>query len=158
MKKRKNIREQSSRIFLKKNSKAQMNLSFGVIFSIILIIIFIAFAIFGIMKFISVKQFAQVEQFKRDLQTDIDTQRGEYGSSEVEYSLPKKISKVCFTEDEFENIYFVPEDFKGGLLQHVDFLKTIPKNSKELCINTNEGYINLFIKKNIGEILITLTK
>ncbi len=139
--------------------KAQMDLSFGTIFSIILIILFIAFAIFGINKFMGVQKLAQVEKFKSDLQTDINNMwKSTQGSQILEYSLPSKITKVCFIDDEFENIYFVPNDFRGGVLENIDFDKTIPGNINQLCINTNKGKISLTIKKNYGENLITITK
>lgn len=145
--------------YSKKNKSGQMNLSFGTIFSIILIIVFIAFAIFGIKTFLEAFQFGQSEKFKIDLQADIDTLcEGEYGSVKVEYSIPRKISRVCFVDDEFENIYLVPSDFGGGFLNHIDFSKTIPRNSNELCINTNKGIISFYIRKNIGENLITIAR
>jgi hypothetical protein len=146
---------------MKKRSgkNAQMNMSFGTIFSIILIVVFIAFAIFGIMKFIKTTQFAQVEKFKSDLQADINTMwQSTQGSQKLEYSLPKKITKVCFTDDEFENLYFAPDDFNGKLMNNIDFAKTIPKNSDELCINAIKGKITLFVQKNYGENLVTITK
>jgi hypothetical protein len=141
-------------------TKGQMQISFGTIFSIILIIAFIAFAIFGIGKLIGTMQYAKVESFKKDLQEAIDKQwQGEYGSVRVEYYLPKKITKVCFTEDEFENIYFLPlRSFDGGNLKHVDFSKTIPKNAEEVCANVYEGKLVLYLRKNSGENLITIVR
>ena len=146
-------KRQMAKIFLRKNfrginTRGQMNLSFGTIFSIILIIVFIAFAIFGILKFIGVQQLAQVEKFKSDLQTDIDNLwKSTQGAQKLEYTLPRKISKVCFINDEVENLYFVPGDFKGEIIKNVDFDKTIPRNTNQLCIISIKGKITLFIQK-----------
>ncbi len=148
-------------IYQKKNkNKGQMDFSFGTIFSIILIIAFIAFAIVGISKFMKTQHYAQVETFKRELQTDIDKVWRDTGEHKFEYSLPKKISEVCFREDDDENIYFFPAGtgFNGGKLNHVDFSKTIPAGSTSFCIKTADGEVNLYIKRNFGEQLVTITK
>jgi hypothetical protein len=140
--------------------RGQMQMSFGTIFAIILIIFFIAFAVFGIGKLMKTMQYAKVKSFQKELQEDIDARfYGEYGSERVEYFLPKKIEKVCFIEDEFENMYFLPlGEFNGGDLSHVDFSKTIPPNSEEICANVNEGKLVLYLRKNSGETLVTIVK
>jgi hypothetical protein len=140
--------------------RGQMQISFGTIFSIILIIVFIAFAIFGIGKLMNTMQYAKVKSFQKELQEDINTKfSGEYGSTRVEYYLPKKITKVCFTDDEFENIYFIPfGEFDGGELEHVDFSKTIPPNAEEICANVYEGKLVLYLRKNSGETLVTIVR
>lgn len=142
----------------KKN--AQMELSFGTIFSIILIIAFLAFAIFGIGKLMHVAQEAKVLTFKNNLQKAITSKLfGEYGSTRFEGYLPKKITKVCFRDDEFENVYFLPEGkFSGGVLEHLDFSKIIPSNAQEACINVVEGQVVFYLKKNSGETLVTIAR
>lgn len=138
--------------------RAQMQISFGTIFSIILIIVFIVFAVFGIGKLVNTMQYAKVKSFQKELQENIDSKfYGEYGAVRQEYYLPKKIVKVCFSDDSFENIYFMPfGEFDGGKLDHVDFSKTIPQNSEVLCVNVNEGKLVLYLRKNQGETLITI--
>jgi hypothetical protein len=56
-----------------KNSKkkAQMEISFGMIFSILLIVIFIAFAFFGIKKFLEVHNEILSKKFIDDVNADI---------------------------------------------------------------------------------------
>ncbi|GAH39661.1 unnamed protein product, partial [marine sediment metagenome] len=77
--------------------RGQLKLSFGMIFSIILIIIFIAFAFFAVKKFLNIGTSAQIGKFKNDLQSDIDRiWRGSQGSEEQEYFLPSKVKYVCF--------------------------------------------------------------
>ena len=82
-----------------------MKLSFGMIFSIILIVIFIAFAIYGVKRFLGMQDTVQVEKFKADLQNDIDKiWKANQGSQEREYFVPKKIYEVCFVDDEGGNL------------------------------------------------------
>jgi len=87
--------------FFTKNHKAQMELSFGMIFSIILIIIFIAFAVYGITKFLEISREAQIKNFLNNLQNDVDNMRSSSGEQIINrsYVLPKKITKVCFVND-----------------------------------------------------------
>ncbi len=145
----------------KRGVKGQTQISFGMIFSIILIILFIAFAVYGISKFLGVNKFAQVEKFKNEFQADINNMwKSTQGSGQVvEYFVPKKISQVCFVDGEFENMYFVPldSDYKGYLLKNVDIGKTL-KNSNKLCIATSKGKIYMTIKKAYNENLVTIAK
>jgi hypothetical protein len=149
---------------LKYYKKAQTQISFGVIFSIILIIVFIAFAIYGISKFLSVNKLAQIEKFKSDFQTDINKMwASTQGSQSMEYFIPNKIQQVCFADGEFENMYFVPvsSDYKGALLKNINIQETV-KNSKatpkQLCIESSKGKISMTIKKAYNENLVTITK
>jgi hypothetical protein len=144
--------------------RGQMQMSFGTIFSIILIIIFIAFAVYGVSKFLGVSNLAKVEKFKSDFQSDINTMwKSTQGSQELEYSVPNKIEQVCFTDGEFENMYFLPQnsDYEGYTLDNVDITKTIEdskSNPKKLCMDTEDGKISLTIKKAYNENLVTITE
>jgi hypothetical protein len=147
-----------------KNKRGQMQMSFGTIFSIILIIAFISFAVYGINKFLDVSKLAQVEKFKSDFQGDIDNMwKSTQGSQALEYNLPNKIKQVCFINDNYENMYFMPldSDYNGKLLKNVDITNTIKSSTttpKKLCITTSNGKISLTIKKAYDENLVTITK
>lgn len=151
----------------KRVKKAQMQISFGMIFSIILIIVFITFAVYGISKFLCLSKVAQVEKFKSDFQADIDKMYiSTQGSQDVDYSLPNKIKQVCFVNDNSQNMRFVSSNFNceistGGLLKNVDIANTVKSSSanpKELCISTSNGKISMTIKKAYNENLVTITK
>jgi hypothetical protein len=148
---------------------AQMQISFGVIFSIFLIIVFIAFAIYGIGKFLCLKNVAEVEKFKTDFQGDIDKMWKGSGNQEDTagpYYLPDKIKQVCFVNNEYENMQFVADNSNCGfskkdLLEHVDIPKTIASSKttpKKLCIDTVNGKISIGIKKAYNEDFVTITK
>jgi len=138
--------------------RAQMKLSFGMIFSIFLIIIFIAFAFYGIMKLLSFQEGVIIEQFKKNLQDDIDKMwKGSQGSQQVEYNLPEKIRSICFVDDEYENVVFNSDKIVGGAkIEHIDIEQTLG-NGNSLCIMNNEK-IRMTIKKDYGEALVTIEK
>ena len=145
------------------NKKGQNQISFGMIFSIILIIVFITFAIFGIKKFLETNSIIQVEKFKSDFQEDVnDMWKSTQGSDTFEYFLPNKIEQVCFHDGEFGNVYFMPEGkYDEDTLNNIDIAKTIassPSRPKKLCIDTEGGKISLTIKKAYNENLVTITR
>jgi hypothetical protein len=161
--------------------KGQVKMSFGMIFSIILIVVFIAFAIYAISKFLDIQGSVNVGQFKEYLQSDIDSMwKSTQGSQEAEYSLPKKISYVCFVDyssaktgskkdlyDEFkilysgdENLFFYPIGSGGGtdsmVIEHIDTGK-ITGSENPFCLNNSNGKISMTIKKGTSEALVTIT-
>lgn len=162
------------------NKKAQLKLSFGMIFSIILIIIFIAFAVYAVQKFIDVQNTVQIGKFASDFQNDIDKiWKGSQGLQKKEYSLPKKINFVCFADysssekgskrnfyDELklvyyenENLFFYPigsaKGIDGKEIRHIDLEKTTETNNP-LCFENLEGKVSFTIQKDFNEALVTI--
>ncbi|MEK6928854.1 MAG: hypothetical protein AABW65_02785 [Nanoarchaeota archaeon] len=77
--------------------KGQIQLSFGVIFSIIIVIATLAVAGYVLIKFVSIGKDATCKIFYSNLQSKIDNAWNEDVSSDVyTYELPKEIEKVCF--------------------------------------------------------------
>jgi len=131
--------------------RGQMKISFGMIVSVILIIVFISFAFFAIGKFLDLQRSVEVGQFTNNLQFDIDKIWKSQGAQEVEYRLPSKIEKVCFVDysslergedisiyDDLkkafygsENLIFYPvgsgEGLDSTIIQNID-LEIITKN------------------------------
>lgn len=140
-----------------KNKQAQMKISFGMIFSIILIIIFIAFAVWGIGKFLGWSQAGQLKQFSNNLQNDInDLWQGSGGSQEVEYIVSSKTSGICFIKDDYENMYIQIGDKKQfENIEHIDLEKTLRTDNK-LCIPTENGRIYMTLEKKYGDALVTI--
>ena len=161
------------------SKRGQMNLSFGMIFSIILIIVFISFAFFAIKKFISLSESVQIEKFANDLQNDIDKAwKGSQSSQTREYFLPSKIKYLCLIDyskksvgknsqfyDELRNVYletenlfFYPIGSAEGLnskeIKHIDLEKTTATQNP-LCFENKEN-IKIFLKKEYGEALVTI--
>jgi len=142
--------------FFSRKKKAQMKLSFGMIFSIFLIIIFIAFAFYAIMKFLDLQDSVKIAQFSENLQSDINkiwssTQH----SQKVSYVLPTKIKSVCFVNDEYENLIFNSDKFVGGnQIEHINITKITEEG--DFCIDNIDGKIKMIIEKNYGESLVTI--
>ena len=83
-----------------KNKKAEvLGMSFGMIFSIMLIIAFIGVAIYAISVFLNIKTCGQIGLFKEDLQKEINRAWGSDESSFIFSSiLPGKIEEACFID------------------------------------------------------------
>ena len=165
------------------NKRGQMKLSFGMIFSIILIIIFVSFAFFAIKKFLEIGDSAQVAKFADSVQKDIDRAwKGSQSSQEREYFLPSKIKFVCFANysdyplgavndqkkiyeelrkvfQEYENLFFYPAGASEGLnskqIKHIDLIKTTSDNNP-FCIENKEGKIKLTFEKLYRNTLVTI--
>jgi hypothetical protein len=148
------------------NKNGQTQISFGLIFSMILIIFFIAFAIYGISKFLCISKSAQVELFKNNLQVNINNMRESTQgfSNSSNYYLPIKIEQVCFYDGEFENMYFVPDKFSCDIstrymLENVNLAKTLDGSADgKLCIETSKGKLYITVKKDYNEDEVTITR
>lgn len=164
------------------NKRGQIKLSFGMIFSIILIIIFLGFAFFSVKKFIDISNSAQITQFKNNLQSDIDRiWNSPQANQEVSYSIPKSIQKICFLDIESresgrnsniysdlefysnnnQNLFFYPPesspDFESTKIEHIN-IEDITANENPFCISNDNGKINFILKKDFNEILVKIVR
>ena len=140
--------------------KAQMKLSFGMIFSILLIIIFIAFAFYAINKFLNLQKTVEIETFVENLQADVNKiWASSKGSQQESYSVPKRINSICFVKNEFGNLQFISEKdyFLPADIEHLDILKIIGVEN-QFCIPNVDGKITLTLKKDFGENSVTITR
>lgn len=167
---------------MRSQRKGQMNLSFGMIFSIILIVVFIVFAFYAIGKFLDIQKTAKTGQFVENLEADVDKMwKSSQGSQETEYSLSSSIDYVCFADFESsktglkqnfyddlrmvhfnnENLFFYPVGSAGGIdstkIDNID-LTEITKKENPYCIPNTAGKIKLTIKKDIDDALVTITR
>ena len=129
--------------------RGQLKLSFGMIFSIILIIVFIVFAFYAIKMILNLNKEAGVGKFVTDLQDDVDEKWVNKGSQGYEYSLSKDIEEVCF--DEQARIYFKPlgegGDFDYREIEHLDVIEGF-------CIENVDGKVNIRIKRDEGVLVV----
>jgi len=163
--------------------RGQMQLSFGMIFSIILIIVFIAFAFYVIKILIEGQEEATVLLFKEDLEEDIEKiWKGSGSITKPEgYKLTKKIEMVCFVDYsspekgenseiyrklkqvyyEYENMFFYPVGSGAGLdattIRHID-LEKMTESENPYCIENKDGRIILTIKKGYNEELVLVER
>lgn len=123
------------------------------IFGIILMIIFIAFAVYGVSKFLAMNKGVQVESFKKNLQTDVSNIHQLSGSDAYNYTLPNKVIRVCFKEDEYNsNMRIVYE--KSELTGNINYLNL----AQPICIPVINGKLQLILSKDFGEKLVTITE
>ena|SRR3989338_884383 len=164
------------------NKKGDMNLSFGMIFSIILIVIFISFAFYAIQKFLDIQNSAQVGKFSSDFQASVNSMwKGSEGSQSEQYFLPSKIKNVCFIDyesgkrgkyQEFygefnqvfygdENMFFQPvgsaQGFDSIYVRNIN-VEAITEENNPFCIGNTNGKVNIRLKKNFGEALVTVSE
>tara|TARA_Y100000310_G_scaffold323098_1_gene383025 strand:- start:672 stop:1169 length:498 start_codon:yes stop_codon:yes gene_type:complete len=163
-----------------KNKRGQMKISFGMIVSIILIIIFISFAFYATQKFLGISKSVQIGKFAEDLQNDVDKiWKSSQGSDENQYSLPSKIELVCFIDygsdaienqniyDELEiesygtkNLFFYPLEASEGTgsktIKNIN-LQEITQTKNPFCIENINGEISITVKKDFNEVLVTIT-
>lgn len=162
-----------------RTKKGQLQISFNMIFSIILIIAFIAVAIFAITKFLGVKDCSLIGMFKEDLKNEIDTAwKGQEKTNNFEGSLPFKIKEVCFIdfskpgrgnieyydavkkyENKGFNMFFWPyakicPDLSYFNIEHIDIDK-ITSSKNPYCIKSN-GKVKLKIEKGFNDLLVSI--
>lgn len=134
--------------------RGSIQLSFGMIFSIILIVVFIAVAIYIVLKFLGMQETIQIATFKKDFQEEVTAMWNSEGSQEVSYFLPKKISAVCFTDDEYENMFFESEKLSGGdLIEHLALSKL---SEDPYCVDVVDGKIDFILSKSDKETLVRI--
>jgi len=151
--------DSSFKIGVKPDKRGQMKLSFGMIFSIFLIIIFIAFAVYAITKFINLQKTIQIESFGNGLQEDVNNMwKSPRGSQPETYSLPNKIEAVCFTNNEFNNLMFRSSELidRKNII-HIDISK-ITTSEDPYCISNINGKVKLIISKDFREDLVTIIR
>lgn len=161
--------------------RGAMELSFGMIFSIILIIFFLAFAFFGIRTFLGIQDSAKTTKFLNDFQSDVEkVWKSSQSSQEKEYFLPKDKSEVCFADFDSsargskagiyselkradygrENLVFYPVIFgesESAEIRYVD-LATITENENPFCIQNIEGKVKIRLTKDFNDALVKIER
>jgi hypothetical protein len=143
----------------KRGKTAQLNLSFGMIFSVILIIVFLVAGFYAIKKFVELQQTIQIQNFLKNFQDDVDKMwKSAQGSQVVTYALPTKISSICFSDDEFWNLKFTSNEIiQGKMINNIDITSITAKESP-YCIMNVKGKVSLTIVKDFGETLVRVER
>jgi len=164
-----------------KDKKAQLKLSFGMIFSIILIIVFITVAFYGIRTFLNLQDTAQIATFTSDLNSDVDSVwKSTQSSQRQEYFVPSKVSHVCFIDfaipakgansffyDDLKRSYFGSENLvfypfgsteKGSAeIKNID-IEATTQSENPFCIQNVDGVVELTLVKNFSDALVTVKR
>ncbi len=157
--------------------RGQTKLSFGMIFSIILIVIFLAFGFYVIAKFLGFMDTTKVLSFQNDFQNDIDKAwKATQASTPVTYQIPSGMEYICIADlespaegewnnlyrelrgDPDDKVYFYPRDSADQSsveIRHIDLEKTL-ENNNPYCIKVSRGKASMILKKDIGDALVTI--
>jgi len=152
----------------------QIKMSFSMIFSIILIVVFLAFAFWVIPTFLNLSDSVIITQFIDDLQEDVDKLwKSNIGSQTVEYSLPQSVVYVCFADTNSEaqgankafhtafrrlvygdeNLFFYPvgsgEGHDALVIDHLSLEETL-QDHNPLCFPNQNGKVTMILKKEYG--------
>lgn len=166
-----------------KNKKADvMGLSFTTLFSIILIIIFIAVAFYAINAFLNSQKCAQIGMFVDDIKGEVDNAwGGSMTDSEFRGKLPSDIKYACIAdlsksmnskglegeigydisayEGSDVNLFFYPLKNACSLgqhkINHID-LEKITRERNPHCFLNEGGIVKMRIKKEFNEALVSI--
>ena len=140
--------------------RGQIKMSFGMVFSILLIIFFIAFAFIVIKNFISLQSSVSTKQFSDNLQTDVNVVwKSAQANQQKSYNMPSSVNQVCFTNDPTGDVIIYDNNGDanpGGNIENLNL--TAMTSNGDLCFNVVDGKINLVLKKDFGETLVTISK
>ncbi|MFA5019534.1 MAG: hypothetical protein WC533_00365 [Candidatus Pacearchaeota archaeon] len=159
--------------------RGQINLSFGMIFSIILIIAFMAVAFYAINMFLDLKDKTAKAQFVEDFEEKVlELHRSSIlGASYIfEESIPGNVEKVCFWDSSksttgsdkgivselkrvsnVHNFYFYPRNSALPSVE-IKYIDMDSFTSNPYCINVAEEKIKIFLEKKEGSSLISVSK
>ena len=165
-----------------KNRRGQgtFDMSFGMIFSILLIIFFVVIAFIAIKSFLDTKNCAQVGIFSDNLQKDIDkawnSQKSDF---EFKATLPSGLEYVCFAdltksnkgseidkkiytdmsiyEESNANMFLYPREKSCNMpyytIKHINLNQTT-ESRNPYCIAVKDGGINIKVSKDFNEALV----
>lgn len=164
-----------------RKAQQSIGMSFGIIFSILLIIFFLIIAFIAIKAFLGTKDCTQVGMFLDDLETEVtSTWSSQGGSITFKRSLPTKIDYVCFAnltqtskgqnKDVFRQIsyykgtgatlFFYPKNAACKLpykkIEHLD-MEAITKEHNPYCIPVERGVVKIKIERDFTDRLVRVS-
>jgi hypothetical protein len=161
---------------LKKRGQQTMGMPFGMIFSIILVVVFIVIAFIAIGSFLDIGKSAGVGLFYTELQEAVDNSwRGQSSETTFKINLPSEIKTICFSNlsseitgeieyynqiknyDVYEaNTFLIPpenaQQMQWKLIKHLD-IENITQNQNPYCVSTSQ---NLKLKKGFYDQLVSI--
>jgi uncharacterized protein (UPF0333 family) len=166
-----------------KNKHAQMELSYGFLFSVILVGIFIFVAGYAIMMFMDINKQVETGIFTKELQNEIDRIWNGAGE-DIFINLTIKSSKIthiCFFSSNegkrgnFENIneiysdlesmplnsennlYFYPLKYADVSARKINHINMEGFKSNPYCIKKTKDIFRIKLSKEIGESLVSVS-
>ena len=166
----------------RKNKRGQMKMSFGMMFSIFLIAVFLAAAVYFVIQMVDIGECAKIGKFIDNLQEDVNQIWNSPGDAQKtppasEYAIPGKVDMVCFYDagspargkyvDTFpedlgfyygknNNMLFHPEDSGECFESSAVRIKHI--NATEITKNNNPYCFRVSEKDGVSKVGITMSK
>jgi hypothetical protein len=129
------------------------------IFSIILIIIFIAFAFYAIQKFLGLQDSIKVNTFYDTLQNDVNTVWNSAQATQPKsYTLPTSVKEACFTDTGSQNLILYGSGNRPQNSHNVEKINLTATLESNSCYNIANGKLSFVLQKNFGDTLVTITK
>jgi hypothetical protein len=164
------------------DKRGQMKLSFGMIFSILLIIIFVVFAFYVIKTFLGWQSELNYKSFAEELQDDVDRiWKSSASSQPITYRLSEEIYYVCFIDENSPGIgtsSSIYNDIKRNLnygednlvlakkgftehqsfeIERIDLLK-MTSSENPFCFLNIDGGVDMVLQKEISDSLVNLKR
>jgi len=139
------------------NKRGQLKISFGMIFSIILIIMFLSFAFYSISGFLSLQDSVQTKKFIEGFQDKVNElyTNQVYGANKLEFSTPDSLEKICFV-DRIKNLEIWQDGYPDSEeIKNIDIIKTLD-GKENLCIKAVKNKIKFRIELEYGDSTITI--
>ena len=174
---------------MQKEKKSQvMQLPFGMLFSILLIAVFIFVAFFAIRAFLEQRDCSQAGLFINDLRSEVDSvwMSSETSRDVFSATLPSGIKYVCFADLEAEelsgdnsiireiernpadrNMFFYPSryscDMPSQIIEHINITEIISDEFGNIaenpyCIENKNGRTSMTIEKDYYESLVSIRR
>ena len=145
--------------FSSKNHRGQIQMSFGMIFSILLIIIFIGFAIYAINQFLSLQNSIKINTFYDTLQNDVNTVWNAAQASQVRtYDVPTYIKQICFTNSGSQDLIIYGDSSRPIGSHSINNLNisAMTSGASNPCFNAVNGRIEVTLKKSFSDTMVTI--
>ncbi|MBT7128847.1 hypothetical protein HN903_03765 [archaeon] len=150
------------RSVIDKRGQQAVGMSFGMIFAIFLIVVFLVIAGIAVRSFLDIGDSARVGMFYDDFQAAVDNAvQGQESDSDFDISLPSGIERVCFGNlneritnpgDDYDaiedfdfydaNVFLVPPQEASGmawkLIERINVTK-ITATSNPYCVDVEDG-------------------
>lgn len=160
---------------MKKRGQQSMEMPFGMIFSIILIVVFVVVAFIAVKHFLDIGETTKLGQFIKDFQDKVDSAwSGQTSEFEYTINLPG-IQKICFANlseritgntedyeaipihiDDGYNMFLIPyqkaQGFERNKIMHLDVSK-ITQSRNPYCVDISRP---LKIKKGFYDKLVVV--
>lgn len=165
-----------------KKAEGPMGMSFGMIFSIILMVFFVIVAFMVIKQFMHTRDCLKVGMFSDDFQTEIDKVWNSQSNSFIfESQIPSGIEYICFANlssrfrgenEEIGNALEIYELNNGNVflypsgkscempyfnIKHLD-IKKIVQTENPYCIKVDDGKASFIIKKEFNQRLVGVSR